>query len=77
MRESDVDIIESILEEAIEEYKAKMLAEVKALEGKDDIPAKVTIDRKTFLPEWNPEDPKNSCLGGFMMFCKKNRIVCS
>lgn len=54
-----------------------MLAEVKALEGKDDIPCNVTIDEKNFLPEWNADDMSNSCLGGFKMYCKKNRIVCS
>jgi len=77
VRESDKDVIASVIDDAIAIYKEKMLAEVKALEGKDDIPCEVTIDEKNFLPEWNPTDPINSCLGGFKMFCKKNRIVCS
>ena len=49
------------------------------LEGKDDIPCTVTIeeDPKKRLPEYNEADPTNSCLGGFVMYCKKNRIVCS
>ena len=54
-----------------------MLAQVKALEGKDDIPCVVTIDEKNFLPEYNPENPTQSCLGGFVIYAKKNRIVCS
>lgn len=54
-----------------------MLSQVKALEGKDDIPCTVTIDSKKFLPEYNAEDPTNSCLGGFVMYARKNRIVCS
>ena|SRR6056300_2081913 len=76
-RESDVDVIESVKEDAIATYKELMLSQVKALEGKDDIPAKLTIDTKHYLPEWNPENPEHSCLGGFVMLAKKNRIVCS
>lgn len=54
-----------------------MLSQVQALEGKDDIPCTVTVDDKNFLPEFNPTDPTNSCLGGFVMYARKNRIVCS
>lgn len=54
-----------------------MLAEVKDLSAKKDIPCSVTIDDGNFLPEWNEKDQKNSCLGGFVIYCKKNRIVCS
>jgi len=54
-----------------------MLSQVVALEGKDDIPCVVTVDDKHFLPDYNESDPTNSCLGGFVMFAKKNRIVCS
>lgn len=54
-----------------------MLAQVAALEGKDDIPCVVTVDNERFLPEFTPSDPTNSCLGGFVMYARKNRIVCS
>ena len=54
-----------------------MLSQVAALEGKDDIPCVVTVDDEKFLPEFNAQDPTNSCLGGFVMYAKKNRIVCS
>lgn len=54
-----------------------MLSQVVALEGKDDIPCTITVDDKKFLPEFNAEDPTNSCLGGFVMYARKNRIVCS
>ena len=54
-----------------------MLSQVKALDGKDDIPCNVTIDPKHHLPEYNEDNPTNSCLGGFVMYAKKNRIVCS
>ena len=77
VRESDKDLIEGLIDDAIAEYKELMLAQVKALEGKDDIPCKVLIDENNWLPEWNEEDPAHSCLGGFVMYCRKNRIVCS
>jgi hypothetical protein len=54
-----------------------MLKEVAALTGKTTIPCIVLVDEKNFLPEWNPQDKNNSCLGGFMIFAKKNKIVCS
>ena len=54
-----------------------MLSQVKVLEGKNDIRCKVTVDDAHFLPKFNPADPKNSCLGGFIMLAHNNRIVCS
>jgi hypothetical protein len=42
-----------------------MLENVKALEGRDDIPCEILVDEKNFLPEWNKDDQLNSCLGGF------------
>lgn len=50
---------------------------MKALKDRSDIPCKVKVDKTHFLPEWNAEDQNNSCLGGFVMYCKKNRITCS
>ena len=76
-REEDVSILEDVIEDAVSEYKQLMLSEVKALEGRDDIPCRVKVDQKNFLPPYNEEDPTNSCLGGFVMYCKKNRITCS
>ena len=77
VRKSDKAIVESIIEPAVKEYKKKMLSEVKALEDKKDIPCVVNVDPDNFLPEWNEKDQKASCLGGFIIYCKKNRIVCS
>ena len=54
-----------------------MLSQVKALKEKDDIPCKVIIDEANPLPEWNESDQSHSCLGGFVMLAKQNRIVCS
>ena len=76
-RQSDVGVLSSIIDEAVAEYKQAMLSQVRALEGKEDIPCVVTVDDKNFLPELNESDPTNSCLGGFVMYARKNRIVCS
>lgn len=76
-RQRDSDLLNSVVDEAVSEYKEAMLSQVVALEGKDDIPCVVTVDDKNFLPDYNESDPTHSCLGGFVMFAKKNRIVCS
>lgn len=76
-READVDLLEGVVDDAVAEYKEMMLSQVKALDGKEDIPCAVTVDKENFLPEYNPEDPTNSCIGGFVMYAKRNRIVCS
>jgi V-type H+-transporting ATPase subunit E len=77
VRKSDLKIIQGLINDAVKIYKDLMIKQVKALKGKTDIPCEVTVDDKNFLPEWNAEDQKNSCLGGFVIYAKKNRIVCS
>lgn len=72
-----MELVRGQIDEAVRIYKEKMLAEVVALKDKTDIPCRVTIDEKNFLNEWNEGDAKNSCLGGFVIYAKKNRIVCS
>ena len=76
-RQSDVDVLSGVIDDAVAEYKQSMLSQVAALEGKDDIPCVVIVDDNNFLPEYNAQDPTNSCLGGFVMYARKNRIVCS
>ena len=76
-RESDHEILQAVIDDAVSEYKQLMLSQVKDLEGKDDIPCEVVIDEDKRLPEYNEADPTNSCLGGFVMYARKNRIVCS
>lgn len=76
-RKSDVNVLQGVIDDAIEQYKRLMLAQVKALQGKEDIPCKVTIDEEHFLHEYDENNPTQSCLGGFVIFAKKNRIVCS
>ena len=75
-RASDVSILQSIIDDAVDQYKSSMRDQVKALEGREP-PCVVTIDQEKFLPEYNENDPTNSCLGGFVMYARKNRIVCS
>ena len=72
-----MDVLNSIIDDAVNEYKSSMLDQVAALQGKSDIPCVVTVDDQHFLPEFNEQDPTNSCLGGFVMYARKNRIVCS
>ena len=68
-REEDKRIIESIIQPAIDEYRKMVVSQVKRFEGKNpnDIPCKVQIDTK-FL---------EGSIGGFKLFAKKGRIVCS
>lgn len=77
VRKSDLALIKGLINDAIKKYKEIMLKEVASLNGKKDIPCTVIVDEKNFLPEWNAADQTNSCLGGFMIFARKNRIVCS
>ena len=76
-RKSDQKVLESVIEDAVAEYKQLMLSQVKALKEKDDIPCRVSIDETSYLPEYNEDDSAHSCLGGFVLLAKKNRIVCS
>lgn len=43
-RQSDVSLLSSIIDDAVNEYKQSMLSQVADLEGKSDIPCKVSID---------------------------------
>ena len=62
VRQSDVDLIESQLEDAIAIYKEKMLNEVEAFKGKDDFKCNIEIDKNSFLPE-KPGTPKRCAKG--------------
>ena len=52
-RQSDVETLSSVIDEAVSTYKESMLSQVAALEGKSDIPCVVTVDDQNFLPEFN------------------------
>jgi hypothetical protein len=76
-RKADVAIIESVQEEAISTYKKMLINEVIRFQGKsaDDIPCTLIIDTK-YLESIEDNEATGS-LGGFKMFAKKGRIVCS
>ena len=76
-RESDVSVIESIKDEAIAEYKNLVVTQVKIFEGKDpnDIPCNIIIDGKRL--ESIEDNELTGSVGGFKLYAKKGRIVCS
>jgi len=76
-READKDIIESVKDEAIQQYREMIVSQVKRFEGKspEDIPCNIIIDGKYL--ESIEDNETSGCLGGFKLFAKKGRIVCS
>ena len=75
VRKSDVAIVKKVIDPAVDEYKKMMTTQVKACMGRD-IPCKIKVDEKNFLPEFD-ESAEQSCMGGFVMYARKNKIVCS
>ena len=75
-RKSDLDVVKSIIDPAVKEYKEIMQREVEAFKGKD-LPCKVLIDEKKSLPEYDSREGVESCIGGIVLHCRKGRIVCS
>ena len=75
-RESDKDLVESVFEEAQELYQTIMSEQVQMLKGRKP-PIKLSIDESKWLPEYNPDDKENSCVGGVRLHARNNRIVCS
>ena len=76
-RASDVDLIKQVMPGAIKKYRELIVKEVKRFEGMnpDDIPCDIEID-KTHL-ESVEDNEANGIIGGFKMYAKKGRIVCS
>ena len=76
-READKGLIEDIQDEAISTYREMMVSQVKRFEGKaaEDLPCNIIIDTR-FL-ESIEDNEASGCLGGFKLFAKKGRIVCS
>ena len=75
-RKSDEQLVTSVIEPAIKEYKEIMQREVKFFKGKD-VPCKVTIDKNKYLPEYDENEAVDSCMGGIVLHTRKGRIVCS
>ena len=76
-RESDRAMFEEIQDEAVQTYREMIVSQVLRFQGKapEDIPCNIIIDAK-YLE--SIEDNENTgCLGGFKLYAKKGRIVCS
>ena len=74
-RKSDKDLIEAVIQPAIEEYKTMLKNEVKVFKDRD-VPCKITFNER-FLPEYSAEPGADSCLGGLALLARKGKIVCS
>lgn len=76
-RECDVSLLEEITTTAVEKYRELIVKEVKRFEGMspDEIPCKIIID-KTYLDNVE-ENESNGIIGGFKLYARKGRIVCS
>lgn len=55
-RKSDVELVQSVLEDATKEYSAKLRSEVPKFKDRE-IRCKVSIDEANFLPELNLSEP--------------------
>ena len=69
-------MVTEILDDAAQTYKDLMKDNVKILNGNEPN-LNISIDPKKYLPEYNPENPTNSCSGGVKLHARKGRIVIS
>lgn len=76
-RECDVSVLQGVQSSAIAKYREMMVKEVKRFEGMspDDIPCELIYD-KNYLDSVE-DNEMNGIIGGFKMFGKGGRIVCS
>ena len=76
-READKDLVQEVVDDAVDAYKELIINEVVRFKGKskDDIPCKIIIDGKHL--ESIEDNETNGCIGGIKLFAKKGRIVCS
>ena len=76
-RKSDLKLVQSVIAQAENEYKALMKKEVKYFKDRE-VPLKLILDDNKFLAEYEANNVKgDSCLGGLLLHAKKGRIVCS
>lgn len=75
-RKSDLQLVQSVADQAASEYKALMKKEVMLFKDRD-VPLKLTVESTKFLPEYDENEGAESCMGGVMLHAKKGRIVCS
>jgi len=77
-RQADVKLIESVEASAAKRYRELLVSQVKRFQGMraDEIPCTIIIDKKQYI-ESVENNELTGCIGGFKMFAKKGRIVCS
>ena len=77
-RQADEELIKSIQDQAIQEYREMIVNEVVRFKGQspDDIPCKIIIDTSKYL-ESIEENEHSGIIGGMKLYAKKGRIVCS
>lgn len=76
-RKEDVEIINAVKDEAVATYRKMIISQVLRFQGKseDEIPCNIIMDTK-YLESIEDNEASGS-LGGFKLFAKKGRIVCS
>lgn len=74
-RKSDLEIVKSVSNKAVEEYKALMKREVLHFKNRE-VPINLIIEEKRFLPEYSANST-DSCMGGIVIHARKGRIVCA
>lgn len=75
VRKSDLEVTMAVYEKAAEEYKQLMKKEVRLFHDRD-VPLKLIVESKSFLPEFDETEGADSCMGGIMLHARKGRIVC-
>lgn len=77
-RKSDLSVVESVIQEAADEYKALVKKEVKGFKNKE-VEVRLVLDTTRFLPEFLEKSvtQTDSCMGGVLLHTRKGRIVCS
>lgn len=73
-RKSDEDVVNSVLEEAGNQYKALMAEKVKKLNGKEPN-LNMVVDTTRYLNEYSEQDKVNSCSGGVVLHGRRGKIV--
>ena len=52
-RKEDEDLVKSVIDDAVKEYKALMLKEVKVFKERGDVPCNAYHDNSAYLPTYN------------------------
>ena len=75
-KKEDEGVVQSVVDDAVNEYKALLKKEVKLFKDRD-VPCKVAMDSTRNLPTYNEQEGADSCMGGLILHAKNGRIVCS